>query len=344
MLYVSAGVYQGEGGALGGNAAPVHLDAFWLDRTEVTNAAYELFVSTGAYDDSTHWGGLPWESAVTSTWRDLVTGFSDATGRAGPASWALGGYPAGTSDEPVRGVSWYEAAAYCASLGKSLPTYHHWFRAASPGMYSEILLESNFGSNGPAAVASFDGMSRFGHLDMAGNVREWTWTAVGRERYILGGAWSEPAYLFDNSDSRPPLDRSLTNGFRCASYETPIAPALLTELPRLPRPGTGAVVSDEVFDVFRRLYALDTRPLNSTVLSTDTSSPDWDIQLVSFDAGYGDERVLARLYFPKPGAAVPPYQTVIYFPGSDGLTLRTSDGLTSQTVFDFVPRSGRVMC
>jgi dienelactone hydrolase len=34
---------------------------------------------------------------------------------------------------------------------------------------------------------------------------------------------------------------------------------------------------------------------------------------------------------------------VIYFPGSDGLTLRSSDGLTSQTVFDFVPRSGRVL-
>jgi formylglycine-generating enzyme required for sulfatase activity/tRNA A-37 threonylcarbamoyl transferase component Bud32 len=342
MLFVSAGAYQRGGGALGGGAAPVHLDGFWLDRTEVTNAAYELFVSSGAYGDSTHWAGLPREN-VASTWQDLVEAFSDATGRPGPAVWELGRYPDGTEHEPVRGVSWYEAAAYCASLGKALPTYHHWFRAASPGIYSDILLESNFGSSGPATVGSFAGMSRFGHLDMAGNVKEWTWTAVGRARYTLGGAWNDPAYLFTGSDARPPLDRSPTNGFRCAAYETPLDPALLAELPRLPRTSTAAVVSDEVFDVFRRLFAFDTRPLNSTVHGVDTSSPDWDVHLVSFDAAYGDERVLARLYFPKPEAAAPPYQTVIYFPASDGLTLRSSDGLTAQTFFDFVPRSGRVL-
>jgi dienelactone hydrolase len=343
MLFVSAGAYRRGGGALGGGTAPVHLDGFWLDRTEVTNAAYQLFVSSGAYDDSTLWAGLPRERAVAGTWQDLVAGFSDATGRPGPAGWERGRYLDGTKDEPVGGVSWYEAAAYCGSLGKALPTYHHWFRAASPGLYSEILLESNFGSSGPAPAGSLDGMSRFGHLDMAGNVREWTWTAVGRARYILGGAWSEQPYLFSGSDARLPLDRSPTNGFRCAAYETPVDSALLAELPSLPRSSTAAVVSDEVFDVFRRLYAFDDSPLAPTVYSVDTSSPDWNVQLVSFDAGYGNERVLVRLYLPKPEAAAPPYQTVIYFPGSDGLTLRSSDGLTAQTLFDFVPRSGRVL-
>ena len=343
MLFVSAGAYQRGGGTLGGGAAPTHLDGFWLDRTEVTNAAYQLFVSSGAYNDSILWAGLPWESAVAEPWQHRVAGFSDATGRPGPAGWELGHYPDGTKDEPVRGVSWYEAAAYCASLGKALPTYHHWFRAASPGIYSEILLESNFGSGGPATAGSFDGMSRFGHLDMAGNVREWTWTAVGRARYILGGAWDDPPYLFSGSDARLPLDRSLTHGFRCAVYETPVESTLLEELPRLPRASTAAGVSDEVFDVFRRLYAFDDRPLNPAVHSMDTASPDWNVQLVSFDAAYGDERVLARLYFPKPEAAIPHYQAVIYFPGSDGLTLRSSDGLTAQTFFDFVPRTGRVL-
>jgi hypothetical protein len=186
-------------------------------------------------------------------------------------------------------------------------------------------------------------MSRFGHLDMAGNVKEWTWNAIGRERFILGGSWSEQGYQFSSNAARPPLERSPTHGFRCAAYETPVDSALLAELPRRARSSTEAVVSDEVFDVFRRLYAFDHTPLNPTVHSVATSNPDWNVQLVSFDAAYGNERVLARLYFPKPEAAAPPYQTVIYFPGSDGLTLRSSDGLTTQTWFDFVPRSGRVL-
>ncbi|MEX2528842.1 MAG: hypothetical protein WEA09_14520 [Gemmatimonadota bacterium] len=118
---------------------------------------------------------------------------------------------------------------------------------------------------------------------------------------------------------------------------------MLAEAPPRAQSNAEEAVSDEVFEVFRRLYAFDDGPLNATVESVDSSSLDWDVHLLSFDAAYGDERVQARLYFPKPQTAAPPYQAVIYFPGSDGLTLRSSDGLTAQTYFDFVPRSGRVL-
>ncbi len=56
--------------------------------------------------------------------------FRDRTGRPGPATWEVGSFPEGQADFPVSGVSWHEAAAYAEFAGKSLPTLHHWFRAA----------------------------------------------------------------------------------------------------------------------------------------------------------------------------------------------------------------------
>ena len=52
--------------------------------------------------------------------------FRDSTGRPGPSTWELGTYPDGQDDWPVSGVSWYEAAAYAAFAGKTLPTVYHW--------------------------------------------------------------------------------------------------------------------------------------------------------------------------------------------------------------------------
>ncbi len=337
IVLIPSGSYQRYSGE------PIDLEAFWIDRFEVTNDAFQKFVDAGAYTDSTLWPDVLFEeSEGRMSWANAVERFRDATGRPGPAAWELGRFPSGTARQPVHGVGWHEAVAYCASVGKSLPTYHHWFRAASPWIYSDILLLSNFGGEGPAETGAHAGVARFGSYDMAGNVKEWTWTAVGEQRYILGGAWDEPAYQYVEDDAREPFDRSLSHGFRCARYDQPLDSALSAPIaPRSRRMASATPVSDEVFEVFKRLYDSDDTPLDAQIESTDDTHNDWRHELVSFNATYGGERVLTRLYIPK--RAAPPYQAVIFFPGSPALQLRSSDGSPLQSYWEFVPKSGRVL-
>lgn len=141
--------------------------------------------------------------------------FRDATGRPGPSTWEVGDYRSGQDDFPVSGVSWYEAAAYPEFAKKQLPTVYHWYRVASPGIYSEVLLFSNFASAGPVRVGSRLGLGAFGTYDMAGNVKEWCFNARGSLRYSLGGAWTEDRSYYITPGAIPPFDRSPVNGFRC---------------------------------------------------------------------------------------------------------------------------------
>jgi formylglycine-generating enzyme required for sulfatase activity len=127
-------------------------------------------------------------------------------------------------------VSWYEASAYAAWAGKSLPTVFHWRHAAQQGIYSEILLWSNFDSKGPAAVGTYDGLGPNGTYDMAGNVREWCHNRTGDLRYILGGAWSEPDYLYRSTEATDPYDRSPINGFRCMKTDEPLTDEALAAI------------------------------------------------------------------------------------------------------------------
>ncbi len=155
---------------------------------------------------------------------------------------------------------------------------------------------------------------------MAGNVREWTWNASGTARYILGGAWDSPAYMFFEADTRPPMDRSATNGLRLASYaEDPEALSALME------PVETAVfdyrgiepVSDDVFEGYKASYAYDHGPLAGSIDATDDTSPYWTHETVSIDAAYGDERLIVHLFLPR--GIDPPYQAIMHFPGAGSI-------------------------
>jgi formylglycine-generating enzyme required for sulfatase activity/dienelactone hydrolase len=314
------------------------LTPYLIDRHEVTNRQFRQFIDAGGYRNKAFWKVPIVRDGRTIPWQDAVAGFVDATGRPGPSTWELGSFPAGQEDYPVSGVSWYEAAAYAESVGKTLPTVVHWVEAASTRMPSFIVRLSNFDGKSLAPVGKYQGLSEFGVYDVAGNVREWLWNANGAERHILGGAFNDPSYLFSYAGTRPPLDRSAGNGFRCARYHTG-APAETTGPMALSFRDFAREkpVADDVHRAHLNIFEYDKLPLDARTESTD-ESPDWRRETVTFTAAYDGERVIALVYLPKTGR--PPYQTVVYFPGSNATA---EPSVKTSRWPDFLPRSGRAV-
>ena len=321
--------------------ASYELSQFFIDRYEVTNQQFKEFVDAGGYQDQDYWIHSFEIDGAPIDWNEGVARFVDQTGRPGPARWELGDYPDGQEDWPVGGVSWYEAAAYAKFAGKSLPTLAHWVRAAGAfAIGPSTILSSNFGGEGTASVGSHNSVSMFGVHDMAGNVREWCWNASGDQRFILGGGWSDQAYQYGYADVQEPFDRSPTNGFRLAVYPTDVPETLRGSLELLARDYTTETpVPDDVFEAYRDRFAYDAIELDAEVESVPTTSDDWVGQRVSFRAAYETDRVIAHVYLPT--NVPPPYQGVIFFPGSQS-TAQTSTPPPGQ-FNDFILRSGRAL-
>ena len=138
---------------------------YWIDTTEVTNAAYQAFVDAGGYQDRKLWSSAGW------TW----LGGRDAT--ALPAA-CVDAVP----DQPRVCITWFEAEAYSAWRGGALPTEAQWEYAAR-GPSSSIFpwgddwdpTKANVvDSRALTAVGAYpDGASWVGAGDMAGNAMEW---------------------------------------------------------------------------------------------------------------------------------------------------------------------------
>ncbi len=194
----------------------VHLDAFWIDQTEVTNAQYAMCVEAGACNPP-------------ADQRDFR---KDAM-----------------ADHPVVHVSWFDANDYCKWAGRRLPTEAEWEKAArgiNANVYpwgSEITCSqanyadcTEFPSTAPAGYYGEDGASVYGVYDMAGNVWEWvqdwyafdSYSVTGEEnplgansesgmRILRGGSWNS---LIENLRSAhrngsSPENASEYIGFRC---------------------------------------------------------------------------------------------------------------------------------
>lgn len=194
---------------------------------------------------------------------------------------------------------------------------YDWQLAAGRDYDAHIVPASNFATTGTVPVGHRPGIGPFGTYDMAGNVREWCWNeGDARQRYILGGAWNEPEYMFTSSVAQPPMDRSETNGFRCVLYVSPPSEQLLAPLiPDYRDYSKEKPVSDQEFEAIKRAYAYEAKPLNAKVtVAKETEA--YRHEIATFDASYGKETVTAHLFLPRRGK--PPFQTVVYFGGADG--------------------------
>lgn len=208
MLFIPAGTFtMGSDDDRFPNEAPAHnvyLDACYIGKTEVTNAEYYQFWLADGGDESEHT----------------------------PVSYGetFGEWPAIAKTKPnypVVGVSWNDAVAYAAWVGKRLPTEAEWEKAARGtdarrwpwGAQFSQPVKANVwhakdGFKHLAPVGHYPtGASPYGALDMAGNVWEWTadWYSdtyyhrsegrnpkgpeAGSRRVVRGGSWLSPARL-----------------------------------------------------------------------------------------------------------------------------------------------------
>jgi formylglycine-generating enzyme required for sulfatase activity len=233
-------------------SAPAHLvslDSFWIDRTEVTNRQFRMFVeATGHRTTAEQEGnGRVW---VRENW----TYVAGANWRApqGPESRA-------SDDTPVVQVSWYDAVEYCRWAGGRLPTEAEWEKAARgtnrraypwgggvsgdrlntcdarcPADWRDGSMDDGYRFLSP--VGAFpSGASPYGALDMAGNVWEWTqdWYGAGyyanspaqnpqgpptgTNKILRGGSWGSRA-IYARTFNRfwgDPNRRDDDVGFRC---------------------------------------------------------------------------------------------------------------------------------
>jgi formylglycine-generating enzyme required for sulfatase activity len=224
MVYVPAGDFSMGSQAGPVDEQPVHtvsLDAFWIDRTEVTNAMYSQCVAAGA------------------CLRPYVLGSNTHYSYYFDPLYA---------DYPVIALKWSSADAYCTWAGRHLPTEAQWEKAAigtdgriypwGNELPKNTLLNFNRAVNDTARVGSYPlGASPYGAWDMAGNVNEWTadWyddtyyasspssnptgPATGQYKVLRGGSWISDVYVIRSADRHwlAPDTRDITVGFRCAA-------------------------------------------------------------------------------------------------------------------------------
>ena len=194
-------------------AAPVekYVDAFFIDRREVTNAEYKAFLEAN-----------PDRPAPTSESPD------DAE-----FTWKDRTFPEGKGDSPVILVTWDDADAYARWLGKRLPSGIEWEKAARgedrrywPWGNDWDKAKCNTVESGkyaPDPVGSYpDGASPYAVLDLVGNASEWTSDLYEDGDKKLAGL-AGASFLDDKAVSPSALRfsqettaRRVTTGFRCA--------------------------------------------------------------------------------------------------------------------------------
>jgi sulfatase modifying factor 1 len=254
MVFVPAGNFTMGSSAGNSDELPVHtvyLNAFYIDKYEVTNAQFKSFIDAGGYTTQAYWSAAGWSARTSGGWTL-------------PYYWTAGTYHSGTAwpNFPVVGVSWYEAEAYANFAGKRLPTEAEWEKAARgtdqrtypwgnsiDGSRANYWASGDPYDNNSTPVGFYDGRlhpnppfqttnspSPYGAYDMAGNAWEWVadWydanyysvspssnppgPLTGSYRVLRGGGWLDYTYCLRSAFrlGLNPNYRYSYIGFRCA--------------------------------------------------------------------------------------------------------------------------------
>ena len=188
---------------------------FWITKHPVTHSQYALFVNEGGYARREWWSKEGWKWVQDRSVSE-------------PSYWQNQEFNG--PNQPVVGVSWWEADAFCRWAGGLLPTERQWEAAAcGPAGFEYpwgddwedgVCNSREAGLGGTSAVGIFPrGRSAaFGVEDMAGNVWEWCSDAHGSGRAYRGGSWLYAAWCCRSAYryGRAPEDRSYSLGFRLA--------------------------------------------------------------------------------------------------------------------------------
>ena len=206
----------------------VVLDAYYIDKYEVSNKEYRSFMKSAGHPAPAYW---------------------DDPRLSKP-------------EQPVVGVNWYDANSFCEWKGKRLPTEAEWERAAKgpdghghyPWGHDLDETKANYGQNvgKTAAVDSYPaGVSGYGAYNMSGNVFEWVsdwydpnyfqvspalnpqgpatglnFANQGPVKVLKGGSWLAPASSLHSSHRfwNQPENNSygVGLGFRCAKSASPM--------------------------------------------------------------------------------------------------------------------------
>lgn len=204
----------------------VALDAYYIDKYEVTHGRYAEFVKATGHRIPEN----P-KNPKRTLWNE-------------PLSEAL-------AERPVINVDWNDADAYCRWAGKRLPTEAEWEKAARGtddrrfpwGNVEPTHKHLNFnqqwqGEKTLMPVGSYEaGKSPFGAYDMAGNVWEWVgdWydplyyeksppanpngPETGTHKVLRSSGWSveTPLVRIFTRVKSDPINRNDSTGFRCAA-------------------------------------------------------------------------------------------------------------------------------
>ena len=176
MVLIPAGEFQ-MGSGENDDEQPVHtvyIDAFYMDKYEVTNAQYKTFVNANP-----QWR----KGRILSVYHD-----GDYL-----KHWNGDNYPTGKGNHPVTYVSWYAAMAYAKWAGKRLPTEAEWEKAARGGLIAKEYpwgdsigsSRANYNKNvGDTTSVGQYAANDYGLYDMSGNVAEWCLDVYDQDFYM----------------------------------------------------------------------------------------------------------------------------------------------------------------